>query len=108
MSRAVACPCLKCCWGLQISQGLAGRTGSLATIGKALVHIFNWEGDCKTEDNTDPLNTNDPKPGCKKLFSYTACQGSQLIAQLGHVNRPHWFSKGRLHVSHFHTHRLQL
>lgn len=46
----------QCCWGLQISQGLAGRTGSLATIGKALVHIFNWEGDWKTEDNTDPLS----------------------------------------------------
>lgn len=52
MSRAVSCPCLNSVAGVyRFLRDLLEEQVPLATIGKALVHIFNWEGDCKTEDN---------------------------------------------------------
>jgi len=109
MSRAVACPCLNSDAGVnRFLRDLLEEKVPWLPSERHLCTFSIGKVTAKQRTILTYYHTNDPKPRSKKLFSYSACCGSQLFAQLGDVNRRHWFSKGRLHVSHLHTHRLQL
>lgn len=112
MSRAVACPCLNSVAGVyrflrdfleeQVPWLPSERHLCTFSIGKVTAR----QRTILTRITTH-YHTNDPKPGCKKLFSHTACQSRQPIHCTAWPCTSLVF-KRRLHVPHLHTHRLQL